>query len=280
MPISPRTKQDPGERQPVSTTAGQPALTTPGGATVPAGEPARRDITGGIAELQRLVLATHGIGEFLRGLAGLASGLLPGGLSCGVALESDGKPMTASCSDDVASQVDEVQFLLGEGPCPDALRQQQAVCVADTATATAWPGFAPLAASYGVRSCLCLPLVSDRSTIGALSLYATRPHVFGAAEIRVAAEFAGHAASALAVASRLAAYTALTDQLRASLASRAIIDQALGVIMARERCSQAEAFTILRNASQRRNVKLREVARWIVTEVSGEVPQPPPFREG
>jgi hypothetical protein len=80
------------------------------------------------------------------------------------------------------------------------------------------------------------------------------------------------------IAGRLASYAALTEQLRSSLASRAVIDQALGVIMAQERCPQARAFAILRAASQSANVKLRDIAAAIVTSVSGEPPQPPqPF---
>ncbi|HEY3648330.1 MAG TPA: ANTAR domain-containing protein [Streptosporangiaceae bacterium] len=41
----------------------------------------------------------------------------------------------------------------------------------------------------------------------------------------------------------------------ASLAFRSVIDQALGVIMAEQRCTAEEAFAILRTASHNRNVK-------------------------
>lgn len=85
----------------------------------------------------------------------------------------------------------------------------------------------------------------------------------------------------MTIALRMASYAALTDQLRSSLASRTVIDQALGVIMAQQRCTQAQAFAILRAASQNTNVKLRDIAGAIVTGVSGERPQPPPpFEDG
>jgi AmiR/NasT family two-component response regulator len=72
----------------------------------------------------------------------------------------------------------------------------------------------------------------------------------------------------------------LNDQLRSSITSRAIIDQALGVIMATERCAQDEAFALLRTVSQNTNVKLRELATTIVTSVSGKPPRPAsPFEE-
>lgn len=56
----------------------------------------------------------------------------------------------------------------------------------------------------------------------------------------------------------------LADQLRAALASRAVIEQAKGIIMARSRTDAGGAFAILRRSSHRQNVKLREVARQIV----------------
>jgi len=60
-----------------------------------------------------------------------------------------------------------------------------------------------------------------------------------------------------------------------------VIDQALGIIMAREHCTQDRAFAILRCASQNGNVKLRDIASAVVTSVTGEPPRPaPPFEEG
>ena len=72
-------------------------------------------------------------------------------------------------------------------------------------------------------------------------------------------------------------YADLIDQLRASLASRAVIDQAVGVIMGQERCTQDKAFAALRTASQNRNVKLRDIAHEVVLSAGGEPPKPPPF---
>jgi hypothetical protein len=113
--------------------------------------------------------------------------------------------------------------------------------------------------------------------VGALSLYALAPGVFGAEETQRAGRFAEPAAGALALGLRLVTYSDLVDQLRASLASRAVIDQAVGVIMGQERCTQDKAFATLRSESQNRNLKLRDVAREVVTSASGEPPQPPPF---
>ncbi|WP_284978578.1 ANTAR domain-containing protein [Arthrobacter sp. fls2-241-R2A-200] len=49
-----------------------------------------------------------------------------------------------------------------------------------------------------------------------------------------------------------------------------MIDLACGMIMAQNRCSQAEAFDVLRRASSDRNQKLYAIAMDMVSRVSGE----------
>jgi AmiR/NasT family two-component response regulator len=92
-----------------------------------------------------------------------------------------------------------------------------------------------------------------------------------------ARRFADNASVAVGIAARIASHAVLTDQLRNALASRAAIDQAIGVIMAEQRCSTGETFAILRTAPQNRNIKLRQIAVDIVTSITGNPPQPPPF---
>jgi hypothetical protein len=60
------------------------------------------------------------------------------------------------------------------------------------------------------------------------------------------------------------------------MVSSSIIDQAIGILMAQQRCTAAIAFDLLRRASQNRNRKLRDIAADIITKVSGAPPQPRP----
>jgi GAF domain-containing protein len=236
--------------------------------------------SGDFTELQRALLGTQTIEQFLQEVALLAARLVPDGMSCGMTMRPNGQPVTVACSDELASRVDELQYQRGDGPCLHALRQGCTVRVEDMATGSDWPGFGAEAASRGIGSCLALPLIADGKPVGVLSLYARAAGAFGAAETRRAEQLAGNASGALSLALRLASYAALTDQLRSSLASRAVIDQAIGVIMAQERCTQTRAFDLLRGASQNRNVKLRDLAAAIVTSVSGEPPKPLVFEDG
>ncbi len=240
-----------------------------------AGESA--DFGASITELQAVLLGTDSIDGFLRELAVLAARTLGEGLSCGITLQPDGRPLTVASSDTLASQLDELQYGLDQGPCLSSLRTGEQVRIDDLSADQRWQEYAGRALAHGVRSSLSLPLfVADRS-VGALNLYSTQPHFFGDAETRLAGRFTRDAAVAVGIAARLAAQAVLTDQLRASLASRSVIDQALGVIMTRQRCTATEAFAILRTASQNRNLKVRQIAEQIVTSTTGSPPQPPPF---
>jgi GAF domain-containing protein len=241
-------------------------------------DPDRGDVAASITELQNLLLATSSMEEILQELTILAARTVGQGLSCGLTLQPNGHPVTVATSDPRAAQVDEVQYELNEGPCLHSMRASERVAIEDTTGQERWGGFSARAAANGIRSSLSMPL-SAEGIIGALNLYAPVPHAFGPDEERRAETFAASASATLALAARQASTAALTDQLRDALASRAVIDQALGIIMAQERCTSAQAFAILRAASQNRNMKLRDIARQIVTSVSGEPPAPGPFNE-
>jgi GAF domain-containing protein len=238
------------------------------------------DIADGVTGLHDVLLSTQSIESFVQELAEQAGRLIAGSLSCGITLRRGTQTETVACSDEMAGRVNALQYRLGEGPCLAALASGTLVRSDDLAADDRWPRFAPQAAALGIRSVLSLPLIAQEQVIGALNLYARRRSAFGEAETAEAGKFAENAAGALALGQRLVSYAALTDQLRESLASRAVIDQAVGIIMGRERCSQDKAFAALRAASQNRNVKLRALAQEIVVSVAGRPPQPPPFEAG
>jgi len=66
----------------------------------------------------------------------------------------------------------------------------------------------------------------------------------------------------------------LAAQLENALRSRAVIDQAIGIVMAESRCDANQAFATLSRASNNRNMKLRDLATEIVMRVGGRSPSP------
>jgi GAF domain-containing protein len=148
------------------------------------------------------------------------------------------------------------------------------VPIDDLAADDRWNGYQIPALGHGVRSSISLPLRGDHKVIGALNLYATRPRAFGSQEQLAAKRFADEASRALTLAVRLAERAEMSHDLQHALASRAVIDQALGIVMGQNRCTADEAFDTLRTISQNRNVKVRDIAAEMITAVSG---LPPPF---
>ena len=224
------------------------------------------------AELLQLLLATQDITDFLDELATLTTKVLPGDLSCGITLRRGRGVTTMASSDTRASQVDEIQYAHDEGPCLHALASGQVVVVDDLACDDRWGGYQMPALGHGIRSSMSLPLHTDSEVVGALNIYATRAWTFGPPEQLVGGRFADEASRALTLAMRLAEHSEMSQHLQTALASRAVIDQALGIIMGQNRCTADEAFGVLRTASQNRNVKLRDIAADMVTSVSGQPP--------
>ena len=228
------------------------------------------------AELLQLLLATEDITDFLDELATLATKVLPGELSCGITMRRGRGVATMASSDTRASQVDEIQYSHNIGPCLHCLATGKVIVVDDLASDDRWGGYQMPALGHGVRSSLSLPLHTDPQVIGALNIYATQPRTFGPPEQLVGGRFADEASRALALAVRIAERTEMSEHLQTALASRAVIDQALGIIMGQNRCTADEAFEVLRTASQNRNVKLRDIAAEMITEVSGQPPATEP----
>jgi GAF domain-containing protein len=231
--------------------------------------------------LQSALLNNDSVDGFLHELAVLSTQAMDGVMSCGMSLRQDGRPPSAvACTDPLASAADEVQHQAGDGPCLHAMRHARPVRIDDTVISQQWPKFCRQAAELGIRSCYALPLIVDDEPVGALILYSRQPSAFGRDETARADRFAKDASGALTLALRMASCTDLNEQLRSSIGSRAVIDQALGVIMATEHVAQDRALALLKSISQNTNVRLRDLAASIVTRVSGQPPQPTsPFEE-
>jgi AmiR/NasT family two-component response regulator len=102
-----------------------------------------------------------------------------------------------------------------------------------------------------------------------MNLYAFEVHVFQDAERAAIGQFCDEASRAVSLALRHELLTEKNDHLHAAMATRRLIDQAIGLVMAQNRCSSDEAFGILRRASQNRNVKINKLAAEMIHNVTG-----------
>jgi GAF domain-containing protein len=217
--------------------------------------------------LQELILSTEGMTDFLDELVQLAAA---GHGSCAITVSLDDKSRTVASSDALAARADEIQYAKAEGPCLEAMRTGVVVDAPNLATDDRWGNYRSYALAQGVCSVLSTPLGVDGQHFGALNLYSTKAGTFDTTARAQAERWAQKASGAVGVALRLAERTRHGQQLAEALTSRSIIDQAIGILMAQQRCSSGAAFEILRSASQGRNVKLRTIAADIVRAVGGD----------
>jgi GAF domain-containing protein len=221
-------------------------------------------LTEGIAELSRVLVNEEALDDTLHRVADLACRNIGGADLAGVTLLRDGKPTTAVFTDPASPEMDSAQYDTGVGPCLDAWRHQQVFRIDSTADDGQWPAFSQAAADHGIQSTISLPLAVRGNGIGALNLYSKQPAAFSDEDEQVGSLFADQASVALTNAQLYDSAYRLTQQLQEALTSRAVIDQAKGILMGQRGVGVDEAFTILRTTSQRENRKLRDIAQELV----------------
>jgi len=218
-------------------------------------------------ELSRLHLDDESMQTVLQKVAELAKRTIPNVDESSVTMLVGERAVSPVYTGLLAYELDETQYQRGGGPCMDAATSGVAVEVTDIRTETRWPEYTAVAVQKGALSSLSVPVPVRQQIPAALNLYSLQAHGFGAESRELAGEFAEHAAIAV---SNMYAYDTsrkTATQLQQAMASRAVIDQAKGIIMAERRVDADQAFQVLAQASQRANRKLRDIAQEIVDAV-------------
>ena len=229
---------------------------------------ARSPLGESLAALSRFFVGDGTLQETLDRVSQLTTEAVPPADMVALTMVVEGRARTAVCTDALAAEVDSVQYETGDGPCLEAFERRQVFSIETTVEPGRWPAFRKAAASHGILSTLSLPMVVNQQSVGAMNLYARRERAFSAEHREVAELFAAQAAIALANAQAYWDARELSAGLAEAMKSRAVIEQAKGVLMAAQRCSEDEAFAFLVNASQRENVKLRDIATRIMDNAS------------
>ena len=221
-----------------------------------------------LAGLARALVHDPGVQATLKRTVTQAASTLDGEVFASVTLVLRRREVeTPVYSDDRALRADQLQYELGQGPCLDAVWEQDTFQIDDLANEPRYPEWCRRVVSEtGIRSSLSLQLFSDPGgavSLGALNLYAPRARAFDPDSRGEAVALAAHAAIAL--------HSAQTEErLRSGMATRTVIGQAEGILMERLKITADEAFGVLSRLSQEKNVKLRDIARVLVE--TGEIP--------
>ncbi|WP_104043236.1 GAF and ANTAR domain-containing protein [Arthrobacter sp. ZGTC412] len=225
------------------------------------------------AQIQNLILESADFEGFLNELARFSAHQVAGNgedALCGITLLRDRKAATIGWSSDSAREVDEIQYSLSQGPCLTAAEEDREVHVPDLFEEDRWgPDYASAVASHGLRSVLSLPFNLQGEAKAALNLYSDVPFKFDERATAKARGYTREISQALRLAVRFSLHTDSAANLRATLESRTVIDIAIGIVMAQNRCSQEAAVSILTEASSNSNTKLRDIAKSLVDSVGG-----------
>jgi GAF domain-containing protein len=209
-------------------------------------------------EIARILIAEADPHATLQRVVSLAVETIDGCEHAGISVIEGRKVTSPASSDEVPAIVDRIQSDTGEGPCVDAIKEHEVFQTGRLSEEERWPNFTPRAiAESRVESILSLRLFVAEGTMGALNLYSTQPDAFDERDVAVATVFAAHAAVAWSTSQTI-------ENLRAGMVTRQLIGQAVGLLMVRQGMSESDALEALRRASQRLNVKLRQVAESIV----------------
>lgn len=171
---------------------------------------------------------------------------------------------TVASTDGLVSEADRLQYEHRQGPCLDAIWEEATVHSADLGSDPRWPVWGPrVVERTEARSILAFRLFTHADTLGALNVYSRSCDAFDRSAREEGAAMAAHISIAVAAAQKI-------EQLGSALDTRTLIGQALGIVMERFDLDDAAAFRVLTRLSSHGNVKLRDLAREVVT--SRELP--------
>jgi GAF domain-containing protein len=218
-------------------------------------------------QLGELSFDNTSMAAMLQRIAELAKKFIPGVAQASVSLIANDKATTAAYTGQLALGLDETQYGRGYGPCLEAAVGEEIREILDARAETRWPDYTRICVERGSLSSLSVPVPVREAIHGGLNLYAIEAHAFDDEARNVARAFASYAAVAVHNLHLYETTRELAENLDTAMRTRAVIEQAKGILMSQRRCDATEAFNLLAAASQRSNRKLRDIAQAIVDGV-------------
>ncbi|BCW71513.1 GAF and ANTAR domain-containing protein [Arthrobacter sp. NicSoilB8] len=211
-------------------------------------------------------MESPGFTDFLLSLSTLAAAAFggPHPLMCAITVERDGSPATVASSGPEAQRLDEIQYSLHDGPCLTALRTTQTILVTDVGTDPRWEVYARDMSEENVRSVLAVPIPTDTGSAAALNCYSSESGVFEPGTVERVQEYAASISTILRLALRVHPAPPYPEHLRSALQSRAVIDAAVALVMAQNRCSHDQALALISRAATVQGTRMHDIAADII----------------
>jgi GAF domain-containing protein len=227
------------------------------------------DVTAALGALTVALGTDDDLTVLLQRVCEQVRGALPGVDEATVTMLRVSGSVTAASTSALVRALDHEQYDSGDGPCLQAARTGLLVRVSVAEAVDRWPAFATSASAAGFGSFLSAPLLVDDEHAGAVNCYSTAGHGFAELDVKLLGLYTTAVEAALHGHRRYLRARETAEQLRTALASRAVIDQAKGIVMAVRQVTSDQAFALLVAQSQRDNVKLKDLAEQFVARASG-----------
>ena len=182
--------------------------------------------------------------------------------------DTDHHLRNVAVSDERLGHLEELQILHQEGPCISAFDDKELVGAQDLAEETRWPLFSRAAVARGVRAVLASPLPYNQDAVGVVAVLSDDPHPWSPQGELALLAFTDLAALLIASMMQGEQQSELAAQLQGALNSRAVIEQAKGVLIGRQGLSAHEAYVQLRDQARAQRRKLAEVSAELVRSAS------------
>lgn len=200
----------------------------------------------------------------LNQLATAAAQSVAGCSAANVVMWHEREPVLVASSHPDLARLTHVQVECGRGPVIVALdRPAEPVGCPDTLAEERWPEFAAAALLAGVRCSLSFAYQVEFRALS-LTLFGARPRSIDPRRAQPAEMLGALGGAVLGAVSVYDDARRTASQLRDAAASRAVVDQAKGILMHALGCSADEALEHMRQTSQQRNVRAIDVAKEIV----------------
>jgi hypothetical protein len=255
---------------------GRQVLKDDGGRQVSAGSPASRAWAAPSGFLLDLTTDTDSDAGSMRRLAEAAAVALTDfagvQIDCAATLTPAQRGPIRTANNGRAAGLGYLEEELDGGPLAHAVAADCPIVVEAAGGGSRWEAYRRRFLDTGYGEVLAVPLRMDPGTTAAVAFFAPADVRFSPEAVSHAGWFARVASQSLKLALEVRSVRSAGDNLKALLESRTSIDVACGVLMGRNRCSYADAFSLLANASSHRNKQVREVAEGLLKNLPNGTP--------
>ncbi|HEV2823788.1 MAG TPA: GAF and ANTAR domain-containing protein, partial [Actinomycetota bacterium] len=177
---------------------------------------------------------------------------------------ANGQLRSAVSTDAVAELLEQVQADLGEGPCLTAYGSGEPVAVTDLGADSRWIRLAAVVGQLSVRAVAAVPVRLAGVVVGSLNAYTTTARAWSPEELGGLEAFAELATGVVQGGVRLDTTQTEVGQLRQALTSRVLIEQAKGILAAREGLDPEAAFQRLRRQARNTGRPIADIAGEVI----------------